>query len=119
MCFIETFPSLLFVSYARFRFEQSLKCRSDFLDEISGGCGSTVLREGLSCACAGQARRCPACQNACARVRTLRFYSIAPVHKDSASAGEDITLPATSGKEQIAFILPLWFCDKTGQDLIT
>ena len=71
-------------SYARFRLEEPLKCGSDFLDEICGGCGPAMLGEGLGRTGAGETGRCPTRQDARAGIRTLGLHAVAPVQEDGA-----------------------------------
>ena len=69
-------------------------------DEVRGRGGAAVLREGLRSACAAQPARRPARKHAGARVGTLLLEAVGPVEEHGAGAGEEVALPAASGKRE-------------------
>ena len=69
-------------------------------DEVRGRGGAAVLGEGLRGACAAQPARRPAREHAGARVGALLLEAVGPVEEDGAGAGEEVALPAASGKRE-------------------
>ena len=98
-------------SDARLRLVQPLKCRPDLLDQVGRRRGPAPLAEGLGGARAGQAARGPPGEHprraraARRRVGALGLEARRPVHEDSQRAGEQVALPAASGKREASSYL--------------